>query len=83
MGLLVWMSAQFCTKSGLVWFDGSTATVVDLNIGPEPGALRRGEERKRKENERKKKRGEEKRIQGEKDKRLEEMRDKGKEERKG
>lgn len=34
------MSAPFCTEGGLVWLTGSTATVVDLNMGPEPGALR-------------------------------------------
>lgn len=43
---LVWTSLQSCTKSGPVWFAGSTATVVDRNMGPEPGALRRGEERR-------------------------------------
>lgn len=34
------MSVPFCSKVGLVWLTGSTATVVDLNMGPEPGALR-------------------------------------------
>lgn len=37
--LLVWTLAQFCSKSGLDWLSGATATVVDLNMGPEPGAL--------------------------------------------
>lgn len=53
------MSAQFCTKSGLVWFTGSTATVVDRNMGPEPGALRGGEDGKKEE------RKEERRKEGE------------------
>lgn len=34
------MSVPSCSKVDLVWLTGSTATVVDLNMGPEPGALR-------------------------------------------
>lgn len=48
------MSVPFWSKLGLVWFTGSTATVVDLNMGPEPGALRgmgrRGQQGQGKEN---------------------------------
>lgn len=51
MVLLGCMSAPFCTEVGLVWLTGSTATVVDLNMGPDPGALwrkgRRGGEKRR------------------------------------
>lgn len=52
--LLGCMSVPFCSKVGLVWLTGSTATVVDLNMGPEPGALRgmrrRGQKGQREEN---------------------------------
>lgn len=39
VALLGFMSAPFRAEVGLVWLTGSTATVVDLNMGPEPGAL--------------------------------------------
>lgn len=44
--LLGCTSDPFRADVGLVWLTGSTATVVDLNMGPEPGALwGNGEER--------------------------------------